>query len=290
MKIKKNKRYKLILLFGCLFIVLGAAVVLNMIIKYNNSPYKKCEKIIKNICKEEGFPILFTDENIVRKQYLSSQEKLNSYKLNYELQDILFPETTGIISGIINSDSIGDFIKNVEIGENEEKEIYEVYEIKNISKEYIVAVKVNEGDKYIGITSMAYRPNDLKSLINDLQLENSYIEIEFNEDNQIVIYQNVDTEYIFNDFLAGDKKYIFRTMSYHRYHGLERESLNLWVTFYHKSINQTISLFVYEDGNIGIFLDNGIEYEFEADMEDTLKMLNYVVESYTGCIYLNRLR
>lgn len=45
---------------------------------------------------------------------------------------------------------------------------------------------------------------------------------------------------------------------------------------------------IKENGNIWIFFDNGISYEYEADMEDTLEMLNYIVENYIGCTYLSR--
>ncbi len=37
-----------------------------------------------------------------------------------------------------------------------------------------------------------------------------------------------------------------------------------------------------------VFLGSGVSYEYEADMEDTLDMLNYIVENYTGCEYLSR--
>lgn len=103
-----------------------------------------------------------------------------------------------------------------------------------------------------------------------------------------MLYQNIDTEYVCNKYLGGDKKYICRTVGGRGYNGIQRKSLNLHMIFYQKSINQKIDLFIYEDGNIRIFLDNGVSYEYEADMKETLEMLNYIVENYIGCTYISR--
>lgn len=287
MKIEKNKQYKFILLFVGVVIVAGTAVAINMKIKYDNKPYRQAEKIIEKVCDTKGLPLLFADEVVEYKEYISNKEKINSYEWLYKLSDITFSDSTGMYN-MVDSDSIGDFIKYVEIEENGKKEIYEVYEVKNISNEYIVAVKVPEDGKYIGVTSMAYKPDDLEDLINDLQLENSYVDIEFYDESQTVLYQDIDIQYICNNYLSGNKKYIFRSVSYQRYHGLERESLNLRIKFYHKSMDQLFNLYVYDDGNIRFFLENCIDYEFEADMEDTLALLNYILENYTGCIYIKQ--
>lgn len=287
MKIRKNKKCKIILLCISVIIIAGSAVILIMVTKYNNRSYIQAKKKIEVTCRTEGLPVLFTDENVAKKEYLSGQARLKKYEWLYKLSEIIFLDSMGIYS-MVNDDSIGDFIKSMEIEENGNKETYELYEVKNISSEYMIAVMAPEDGKYIGVTNIAYEPDDLETLKKDLQLENSYIELELYNDDKTVLYQNIDTEYICNKYLGGNKKYICRTVGGRGYNGIQRESLNLYMIFYQKSINQKIDLFIYEDGNIRIFLDNGVSYEYEADMEDTLEMLNYIVENYIGCTYISR--
>ncbi len=287
MKIRKSKKYKIILLCAGCIITAIVALIITMAIKHNNRPYVQAEKLIEGVCKKEGLPILFTDENVAKKEYLSGQADLNKYGWLNMLSDIIFLDSTGMYS-MVNDDSIGAFIKNVEIEENGNNETYEVYEIKNISGEYMAAVKAPEDGKYIGITNMAYKPESVEALIKDLQLERAYIELEFDNDNKTVVYRNIDAEYICGNFLGGNKKYTYKKSEGHRNSDIERETLNLRMIFYQKPINQRIDLCIYEDGNIWFFLGSGVSYEYEADMEDTLDMLNYIVENYTGCEYLSR--
>ncbi len=150
MKIRKSKKYKIIFLCAGCIITAVAALIITMTIKYINRPYVKAEKLIERVCKKEGLSILFTDENVAKKEYLSGQAGLNEYGWLNMLSDIIFLDATSMYS-MVNDDSIGAFIKNVEIEENGNNETYEVYEIKNISSEYMAAIKAPEDGKYIGI-------------------------------------------------------------------------------------------------------------------------------------------
>lgn len=283
MKIMKNKI--VLLLIGVVFIV-SSAVILTIVIKYNNKTYKKAEKIIEKACTTEGLPLISLENNDVKK-YLFSQERVYSYDWLDKLADITFSDNTGMYS-MVNNGSIGKYIKSVEIEVNEKKQTYELYNVKNISNDYMVAIKKTDDEEYIGITNKAYMPKDLDTLKKEVQLENSYIEVLFYGDNQTVLYQNINADYICNEFLKGNKECVFNQRDFYNQTNLKRKNLKFIMLFYQKSANQRISLSVFSDGNISIMPANGIHYEFKADIEDTIELLNYVVDNYDGGIYVNR--
>ncbi len=286
MKIRKSKKNKIILLcIGCIIIAV-AAVISTIIIKHNNKPYIQAEKIIKKACKTEGLPLISEEDGNVKK-YLSGQEKAYGYEWLYKLADTTFFEAAGMYS-IVDRDSIGNFIESIKVQVNGAEQTYELFEVKNISKDYMTAVKKPEDSEYIGITGSEYIPQDFDTFKKDIQLENSYIEILFFNENQTVVYQNIDAEYICNTFLAGNKEYIYSKGSYYSKDNLGRKNINFIIRFYQKSTNQRMSLSVFSDGNICIMPANGSHYEFKADINDTVELLNYVVNNYIGCIYVER--
>lgn len=69
MKIRKNKKCKMILLCIVCIVIAGAAVIFTMIIKYNNKPYIQAEKIIKDACKTEGLPLISIEDGNVKNIY-----------------------------------------------------------------------------------------------------------------------------------------------------------------------------------------------------------------------------
>lgn len=286
MKIRKNKKCKMILLCIVCIVIAGVAVIFTMIIKYNNKPYIQAKKIIKDACNTEGLPLISIEDGNVKK-YLSGQEKAYSHEGLYKLADIIFPESTGMYS-MADSDSIGEFIDSIEVNINGAEQTYELFQVDKVSKDYMIAVKKPEDSEYIGITNSEYKTKDLDTLKKEIQLENSYIEILFYNENQTVVYQNIDAEYICNEFLAGNKEYIYRQGNYYSQDDLERRNINFIIRFYQKSANQRMSLSVFSDGNICIMPANGIHYEFKSDIEDTVELLNYVVSNYVGCVYVER--
>lgn len=211
---------------------------------------------------------------------LKGKEAPGEYdKLLLDAADILFGDYAWY-GKTVDSKNIDQYIKTVEVETEYGVENCYVYSIKNMSPDYIVAVKIPSSDEYVVVYNCDC------TLINNLEyykesrgLKNADIYLSLGGMVNKVVYDNIDSEYIYSTYLGENNECIDK---YSCRHDESIKRLGITIYFVNKAINENVWLFINEDGTM-VFYDYAKFYcEFESDLDATTEMLKYIVNNYEG--------
>lgn len=184
----------------------------------------------------------------------------------------------------VDKEYIGKYIETC-ADEYDNKE-YEIYEIKDVSSEYAVAYKDATVDYYFGLINFFYLPESLQDYIKDLNITNSYVEIDLgyigtlkNDDEKKMtrVTFAVEDDYLFNEFFK-DRKYVGK-IGRGMYSSEKITVMSIYL--YQKELKLKIRLDVGLNGSIST---DGMEISslFSGNADATLKLLDYIAEHYEG--------
>ena len=271
---KKEKRRsfgRLVAAIIAVTLVLGVGVIVLIQIGANHK-YKEAEEIINEALS-----------NIEELQVYKAEKKqtqMSDYGLNRsDIYRLVF-DGNGSCNEPINEESVDKYIRTVQVDFGDKKENCDIYSVKNMPSDYIVAAKGEEEDIFYGVTNYKYKVKDLESYKESRQLDNSDVSAIFGVGENRVIYNNIDCEYICNTYLAGNEKCIDQ---YKCKHDESVERLDFRICFEQKATNMSYLMFADKNGAIVIMeRDTGMHYEFEFDMDNTTEMLKYIKNNYQG--------